>query len=115
MCGRSLGGGPGDAWPDGLYIVITRLRRGPEGSFLALSYLTDESRPDLARKVDEVYRDANLPFYRRDHAKVRELFTGWDWLTRVWCGVPQWHPDDPAGAGADPTASANHGGVARRT
>jgi len=95
--------------------VIARLRDAVStGSYLALSHLTDESRPDLARKVDEVYRDANLPFYWRDHAQVGELFTGWDLVDPGLVWVPKWHPDDPADPGADPTASANYGGVARR-
>ena len=95
--------------------VLARLRDAlPAGSYLALTHLTDESRPELARKVDEVYRGANLPFYWRTHAAVMDLFGGWDLVEPGLVWVPEWHPDDPGNVGDDPSASANYGGVGRK-
>jgi SAM-dependent methyltransferase len=104
---------PDDSDPAG---VIARLRDAVvPGSYLALAHLTDESRPDLARKVDRIYRDAGLPFYWRTRSKVEALFAGWQLVPPGVVWVPEWHPDSPEDVGDDPTASANYGGVGRKS
>jgi hypothetical protein len=95
--------------------VLARLRAPlAAGSHLALSHLTADSRPELARKAEEVYRGADVHFTWRSRAQVEALFAGWELVEPGLVWVPQWRPEAPEQVGDDPTSSANYGGVGRK-
>ncbi|GAB2833789.1 SAM-dependent methyltransferase [Actinoallomurus bryophytorum] len=73
----------------------------PPGSYLAISHVVFDTRPDAVDPIEDIYRG----IFERPDAKaarniedVRRFFDGWDLIEPGLVYVRQWHPDNPLSA-----------------
>jgi hypothetical protein len=79
----------------------------PSGSYLVVTQLTKDIRPEaMARLEQSAPPDARYAFVMRSHAEVSRFFTGLELVDPGVVTVDAWHPDEPADeparADADP-------------
>jgi trans-aconitate methyltransferase len=84
----------------------------PSGSFLALSMVTTDSDPTIARVVAE-YNARGIEVRARDHGEVSGFFSGLELLDPGVVLVHRWHPDSAAEPLPD-SSVAMYGAVARK-
>ncbi len=90
----------GDPWAT---VATLRDALAP-GSFLALSHLNNEGRPDLARATTTVYnRSVATGVHMRSHAEIGRFFDGFDLVDPGLVYIPQWRPDSPGDVPDDPS------------
>ena len=95
-------------------IVAEYRDRLAAGSYLALSHVTADSRPEEAAAVVELYRRADDQLHPRTRAEVTELFTGFDLLEPGVVSTALWRPESPEELGPDAEHSEVYAGVARK-
>jgi SAM-dependent methyltransferase len=96
--------------------IIARLRDGiAPGSYLVISHGTAESRPEVATEGVQVLQRGRVGATLRTREQVQRMFTGFELVEPGIVWIPQWHPDEPAGAGDDPEQSIMIAGVGRKT
>jgi hypothetical protein len=97
-------------------IVERLLAELPAGSYLALSHLTGDFRPEAWEQVAEVYRKQGVTMQVRSKAEIEGFFTGLDLVDPGLQILPAWRPG--LGEPTDPTPSdaqvSVYGGVARK-
>jgi hypothetical protein len=74
-------------------IVATLRDVLPAGSYLALSHVTSDFRPQSAAGLADVYQQATSTVTPRTHQQVSALFTGWDLEDPGLVQAPLWRPD----------------------
>jgi hypothetical protein len=88
--------------PDGTDVgpaAVERYREFlPDGSYLALSHLSDDGVPsrtqqDLA-EISRMYEDSGNPVVLRTRREIRELFGDFTLLQPGLTWTPLWHPED---------------------
>jgi SAM-dependent methyltransferase len=74
------------------------------GSFLALSHVNNESRPQAAQATEKVYnRSVATGVHMRSHAEISRFFDGFHLLDPGVVFIPQWRPDSPDDVPPDPS------------
>jgi hypothetical protein len=103
-------------------IVERLLDALPSGSYLALSHLTGDFRPEAWEQVAEVYRRQGVTMQVRPRAQIERFFTGLELIEPGLQVLPAWRPD-PRQAADRPDADAQpsdaqvsvYGAVARKS
>jgi SAM-dependent methyltransferase len=65
------------------------------GSYLAISHMTGESRPEEMKKFEELLARTPTPLTLRTRAQIAQMFAGLDLVAPGLVWVPQWRPDAP--------------------
>jgi hypothetical protein len=89
----------------------------PSGSYLALSHLTGDFRPEAWAQVTEVYRRQGVTMRVRSRAEIERFFAGLQVVEPGLRVLPAWRPDlgDQAGEPVPSDAQVSvYGAVARR-
>ena len=74
--------------------VVARLLSAlPSGSYLALSHLTGDFRPEAWAQVAQVYRQQGVTMQVRSRAAIERFFTGLDLVDPGLCVLPDWRPE----------------------
>src|SRR5262249_25161423 len=87
------------------------------GSYLAISHMTGESRPEDMAKVEESIGRTATPLTVRTRAQIAGMFAGLDLVEPGLVWVPRWHPDSPEdldGFGNHPERSGVLGGIGHK-
>jgi SAM-dependent methyltransferase len=85
-------------------IVATLRDALAPGSFLVLSHVNNEGRPEKAQATETVYnRSVATGVHMRSHAEIRRFFDGFGLLDPGLVYIPQWRPDSAADAPDDPS------------
>jgi hypothetical protein len=103
--------------PDGddPFGIVARLRDAlPSGSYLAVSHVTADSRPEEVRAAEQVTKQTTSPSTVRGRDEVRRFFTGFDLVQPGLVWVSQWRPDSPEEIGEHPERMNVYAGVGRR-
>lgn len=86
------------------YKSVARIRDAlPAGSYLAISHVVFDTRPDVIRPIEDIYRaifdrpDATAARTRED---VLRFFDGFDLVEPGLTYIRRWHPDNPLSAQA---------------
>lgn len=98
-------------------IVDRLLAALPAGSYLALSHLTGDFRPEAWEHVAEVYRRQGVTMKVRSQQQIERFFTGLDLVDPGLRILPAWRPDLGEAADQPPPSDAQvsvYGGVARK-
>lgn len=98
-------------------IVERLLAALPAGSYLALSHLTGDFRPEAWEQVTEVYRRQGVTMKVRSHQQIERFLTGLEVVDPGLQVLPAWRPDlgEPAGPSAPSDAQVSvYGAVARK-
>jgi hypothetical protein len=98
-------------------IVERLLAALPAGSYLALSHLTGDFRPEAWEKVAEVYRKQGVTMKVRSKQQIERFFTGLELVEPGLQILPAWRPDLGAPTDQPPPADAQvsvYGAVARK-
>ncbi|AGL18284.1 hypothetical protein L083_4774 [Actinoplanes sp. N902-109] len=82
------------------------------GSYLVLSHLTGDFRPDVWAHVTEVYRRQGVTMRVRPRTEIERFFTGLELVDPGLAIVSAWRPDDDPPAPTDAQVSV-YGGVAK--
>jgi len=94
------------------HAIIDRLLEPfPAGSVLALSAVTIDTAPAVARGATAQYRASGIPVRARTLAETTDLFRGLDLVDPGVVLVHRWRPDDEAAA-LDDSQVFMYGGVA---
>jgi S-adenosyl methyltransferase len=89
----------------------------PTGSYLALSHLTGDFRPEAWEQVAEVYRRQGVTMKVRPEQQIARFFTGLELVEPGLQILPGWRPDlgEPSGHPAPSDAQVSvYGAVARK-
>jgi hypothetical protein len=88
----------------------------PPGSYLALSHLTGEFRPEAWEQVAEVYRRQGVTMKVRSRPEIERFFTGLELVDPGVCVLPAWRPDlgEPSAQPPSDDQVSVYGGVARK-
>ena len=73
----------------------------PTGSYLVLSHVTSDIRPEVAAKSETEYKKVTPGATLRAHDTIAHFFTGLDLLDPGLVPVLRWRPDEPGPPGAD--------------
>ncbi len=84
------------------------------GSYLALSHVTHEGRPDQAGPHTELYQRAGAPLTMRSRLEIETLLSGFDLVPPGVVFMPLWRPDSPADVDDHPERFSGYAGVGRR-
>ena len=106
-------GDENDPW-DIVHRLLTAL---PSGSYLALSHLTGDFRPEAWEQVAEVYRRQGVTMKVRSKQQIERFFTGLDLVDPGLQILPAWRPDLGEPADQPPPSDAQvsvYGAVARK-
>ncbi len=95
-------------------IVAAYRDRLAAGSYLALSHLTADSRPEEMATLAKLYRRADSQVHPRTREEVTELFTGFDLVEPGVVSTPLWRPESPEDIGPDAGHSDVYAGVGRK-
>jgi SAM-dependent methyltransferase len=98
-------------------IVERLLDALPVGSYLALSHLTGDFRPEAWAQVEEVYRRQGVTMKVRSRPEIERFFGGLEMVDPGLCVLPAWRPEprDPAEEPLPSDAQVSvYGGVARK-
>jgi SAM-dependent methyltransferase len=83
------------------------------GSFLVISHITDDPRPEVEAAIRKVFDKTPTPVTHRGRDEVVTFFDGLQLVEPGVVWTPQWRPDDESGPGYDlPERSATLAGVA---
>ncbi|MEU8819246.1 SAM-dependent methyltransferase [Actinoplanes sp. NPDC048796] len=97
-------------------IVERLLAALPPGSYLALSHLTGDFRPEAWAQVAEIYRRQGVTMRVRSKPEIERFFTGLEMVDPGLRVVPAWRPD--LGEPTEPAPSDDqvsvYGAVARK-
>ncbi|MEU4427696.1 SAM-dependent methyltransferase [Actinoplanes sp. NPDC024001] len=98
--------------------IVNRLLAAlPPGSYLALSHLTGDFRPEAWEKIAEVYRKQGVTMQVRSKPQIEQFFTGLEMVEPGLQVLPAWRPElgDPSDQ-LQPTDGqvSVYGGVARK-
>ncbi len=87
------------------WAVVATLRDAlAPGSYLVLSHVNSDSRPDKARATETVYnRSVATSVQTRSRADILRFFDGFELLDPGLVYIPQWRPDSPADVPEDPS------------
>jgi len=99
------------------WAIVQRLLAAlPPGSYLALSHLTGDFRPEAWEQVAEVYRKQGVTMKVRSRPEIERFFTGLDMIDPGLQILPAWHPDlgDPTDPAPSDAQVSVYGGVARK-
>jgi S-adenosyl methyltransferase len=97
-------------------IVATLRDALAPGSYLVLGHATDQSKPEVARAVEKVYKGGvATEGHIRSHAQILRFFDGFDLVDPGLVFMPQWRPDSPADVPDDPSQLWGLVGVGRTT
>ncbi|WP_229831206.1 SAM-dependent methyltransferase [Actinoplanes ianthinogenes] len=96
-------------------IVERLLAALPAGSYLVLSHLTGDFRPEAWEKVAEVYRNQGVTMRVRSRAEIERFLTGLDLVEPGLRIVPAWRPDlgEPTEPAPSDAQVSVYGAVAR--
>jgi hypothetical protein len=98
-------------------IVARLLSALPSGSYLALSHLTGDFRPEAWAQVAQVYRRQGVTMMVRSRAEIERFFTGLEPVDPGLRVLPAWRPDLGDGTGEPAPSDAQvsvYGAVARK-
>jgi hypothetical protein len=85
-------------------IVATLRDALAPGSFIVLSHVENESRPEKAQAAEKVYnRSVATSVQMRSRAEILRFFDGFEVLDPGLVYIPQWRPDSPADVPEDPS------------
>ncbi len=73
----------------------------PAGSYLVLSHVTGDIRPEVAARSEAEYKKVTPGATLRTREEILRFFTGLDLLDPGLVQVPRWRPDEPGSAGPD--------------
>jgi S-adenosyl methyltransferase len=73
----------------------------PPGSYLVLSHVTGDIRPEVAAKSETEYKKVTPGATLRTQEEILRFFSGLDLLDPGLVQVPRWRPDEPEPPGAD--------------
>jgi len=74
------------------------------GSFLAVSHVNNEGRPQAAQATERVYnRSVATGVHMRSRAEIQRFFDGFRLLDPGVVYIPQWRPDSPDDVPEDPS------------
>jgi hypothetical protein len=65
------------------------------GSYLTISHLTGESRPEDMKKAEKFLGRTTTPLTVRTRAQIAQMFAGLELVEPGLVWVAQWHPDAP--------------------
>ena len=87
------------------WAVVATLRDAlAPGSYLVLSHVNSDSRPDKARAAETVYnRSVATSVQTRSRPDILRFFDGFELLDPGLVYIPQWRPDSPADVPEDPS------------
>ena len=92
--------------------IVARMRDAlPSGSYVAISHGTDESLPEVSRRLVELSRRTPNPMCPRGRAAIEAFFDGFVLVPPGLVWAPQWHPESPEDVGEAPERSSNYVGV----
>ena len=95
------------------HAIVSAIRDAlPGGSYLVLSHVTGDIRPEVAAKSETEYKKVTSGATLRTKEEILRFFTGLDLLEPGLVQVPYWRPDDSESPGADKVWVL--GGVARK-
>jgi SAM-dependent methyltransferase len=98
-------------------IVERLLGALPPGSYLALSHLTGDFRPEAWAQVAEVYRRQGVTMKVRSRPEIERFFTGLELVDPGLCILPAWRPELGEATGEPLPSDAQvsvYGAVARK-
>ncbi|WP_127504007.1 SAM-dependent methyltransferase [Actinoplanes solisilvae] len=98
-------------------IVERLLAALPSGSYLALSHLTGDYRPEAWEHVTEIYRRQGVTMQVRSHERISRFFSGLSLVEPGLRILPDWRPElgEPGGEPVPSEAQVSvYGGVARK-
>ena len=85
-------------------IVATLRDALAPGSYLVLSHVDNESRPEKAQAAEKVYnRSVATSVQLRSRAEILRFFDGFELLDPGLVYIPQWRPDSPDDVPDDPS------------
>ncbi|MDF5755613.1 SAM-dependent methyltransferase [Spongiactinospora sp. TRM90649] len=74
--------------------IIGELRDAlPPGSYLALSHVTVDERPEAAPAVERIYQNASTPFVGRMSSEVEPMFDGLDLVAPGVVNLHEWRSE----------------------
>jgi SAM-dependent methyltransferase len=95
--------------------IVARLRDAvAPGSYLAISHLAEESRPEEAAELVELTRRTPTPITQRTRSEIAGFFAGLDLVEPGLVWAPDWRPQ-PLEVGTGSGHSAMLAGVGRRS
>lgn len=95
------------------YRILDGLRaKLPSGSHLVITHGSADRRPDIVRRVEEIYSRTASPAVPRSHAEVSRFFGDFEFVDPGLIWVPWWRPDREPDENADSVWFL--GGVARK-
>ena len=98
---------------DDPYTLVAQLRDAlAPGSMLVLSHASQDTRPEEAERIEQLYRHVGTPFVMRTKEQVERFFEGFEPDPGV-CLIAQWG-DNAQAAGDDPTRFSGYVGVGRK-
>ena len=98
-------------------IVERLLGALPSGSYLALSHLTGDFRPEAWAQVTEVYRRQGVTMRVRSRPEIERFFAGLEMVDPGLCVLPAWRPglgDPPEEPVPSDAQVSVYGAVARK-
>jgi hypothetical protein len=98
------------------WAIVATLRDAlAPGSFIVLSHVENESRPEKAQAAEKVYnRSVATSVQMRSRAEILRFFDGFEVLEPGLVYIPQWRPDSPADVPDDPSKFWVRVGVGRK-
>jgi hypothetical protein len=107
---------PGD---DPAGIVATYHDATTPGSYLVMSHVTNDYKPDRAKQTEEIYAQASHTMTFRSRRQITDLMPGYELLPPGLVDMILWRPDEedtrPDPLGGDVTRYSNLAAVGRRT
>ncbi|WP_307832611.1 SAM-dependent methyltransferase [Planomonospora sp. ID91781] len=74
--------------------IVAELREAlPSGSYLALSHVAIDARPEAAEGVTDVYRRSSSPFVARTGTEIARLLDGVSLVEPGLVNLPEWRPE----------------------
>ena len=101
---------------DDPWAIVATLRDAlAPGSFIVLSHVENEGRPEKAQAAEKVYnRSVATSVQMRSQAEILRFFDGFELLDPGLVYIPQWRPDSPADVPDDPSKFWVRVGVGRQ-
>lgn len=97
------------------YGLVEGLRDwSPSGSYLVISHLADETRPEQADGIVQATQTSTTPVRERNRAEVERFFQGYEMIDPGLVWVQAWRPEELSTPFDDGAHSAVLAGVGRR-
>jgi SAM-dependent methyltransferase len=101
---------------DDPYGIMRRLRDAlPAGSYVAISHVTADSRPEEVHEAERVTKQTATPTTVRSRDEIARFFDGLDLVEPGLVWVSQWRPYSPDDVGDHPERLNVYAGVGRKT